>query len=226
RSDPELAAAAARYEVMHRSGLRSTPEEMDMRKDLRTQLRELEASIPPVTIARERRLWPTALGAAAAVLLLLVAGWWLLAAPDPDRRLAEENFRWLGREELLLGPGEDALDGLSAYDQQDYERAFPLLRDGVATGNLDSVNLLYAGVSALAIGQPEEAKDLLTAMLNTGEYPFDEPNIHYYLALAELQLKNRAAARRQLELVISQDGEKSDDAGVMLRQLDELDAAD
>ena len=219
RSDPELAAAAARYEAIHRHGLRSTPEELAMRDGLRAELRELEASLPPVTVARERQIWPRVLAVAAAVLLLLVAGWYLLDGPDPDVRLAEENFVWLPREEALLGPEDDARDGLSAYDLQEYERAYPLLRDGVATGELDSVNLLYAGVSALAIGRPRNARDLLTTLLDTGNYPFDEADIHYYLGLAELQMQNRSAALRQLELARTQQGKNSEQAGKLLQQL-------
>ncbi|PPK88161.1 hypothetical protein CLV84_1126 [Neolewinella xylanilytica] len=220
RADAELAAAAARYEAVYRHGFRSSPDELNSRDAMRDTLHQLEASLEPVTLGRERRLWPRILGVAATVLLLLAVGWWLLARPDPDTRLAQDSIEWLPREGALLGPREDAEEGLDAYDQKEYERAYPLLRAGVASGTLDSINLLYAGVSALAIGQAEEAQQLLTEVLDTGRYPYDEGDLRFYLALAELQLQNREAALRQLQLARDLEGYTTDDARQLLNQLE------
>ncbi len=219
-ADPDLTAAAARYESLYRLALQPTSDDLKTRDDLRSQLHELESKLPPLEIGQGRRLWPRLLGVAATVLLLLAVGWWLLGQPDADTRLAKENFFWLEREQALLGPADDAQRGLAAYDQGEYEQAFPLLRDGIATGVLDSVNLLYAGVSALGSGRPLEAKELLTEMLETEKYPYDEADLRYYLGLAELRLGNRLQARRQFEFARDLDGRSSPRARQILTQLD------
>ena len=220
-SDPDLARAAARYEALYRHGLRPpTATEGGERAALRDTLHRLEASLDPVPVAtRTARLWPRLAAAAAAILLCLLAGWWLLDRPEPHVQLAREHFVWRGREEARLGPAEDARLGLSAYDQQEYATALPLLREGVAAGVLDSINLLYAGVSALAVEDAATARELLTQVLDTGRYPLDEGDVRYYLGLAELELDNVPAARQQLRQSLDLQTQFSDRAEALLRSL-------
>ena len=216
--DPALAAEAARYESLHRHGFRASAAEVGERDELRRRLRVFEAGLPPLT-GLGRSLWPRIVSAAAAVLLLLAAGWWLLQRPDPAARLAEEYFVWLPREEAMLGPGEDAANGLAAYDRQEYELAYPLLLSGVANGVLDSVNLLYAGVAALGSDEPGKARRHLAELLETGRYPYEESDLRYYLGLAALRLNEPDEARRQLAAARDLPGRNASRAGDLLARL-------
>ena len=197
RADPELAAAAADYEAVHRYGLRIGREEREERAALRRRFAAIDAVAPEVSVKR-RPLIRQLLAIAAAVLVLVVAGWWYLHDANASPRLAEEYFVWLPREEARLGPAEDAAAGLAAYDRQEYEKAYPLLLSGVANGVLDSVNLLYAGVAALGSNRPVDARRHLSDLLATGRYPLEAPDLHFYLGLAALYLDDKEEARREL----------------------------
>lgn len=220
-ADPELTRAAAHYEALYRHGLRfDGPGAVGERAGLRDTLHQLEASLDPVPVAtRTPRLWPRLAAAAAVILLCLLAGWWVLDRPGPNVQLARDNFAWLPREGARLGPAEDVRYGVSAYDQQEYATALPLLREGVAAGAIDSINLLYAGVSALAVGEAQTARDLITEVLTTEQYPYDEADMRYYLGLAELELDNPSAARQQLQQALDLQTRFSDRAEAMLRGL-------
>lgn len=197
QADPELAAAAAAFEAVHRYGLRIGPEEIAEREALRQRLRAIEAAEPAPRL-RSRPRYRRLSAVAAAVLLLIAAGFWYFHSSSTNPRLAEEYFVWLPREEARLGPGEDAALGLAAYDRQEYETAYPLLLGGVANGALDSVNLLYAGVAALGSNRPADARRHLRELLATGRYPLQAPDLHYYLGLAALYLDEMEEARREL----------------------------
>lgn len=199
RDDPALAAAVAEWEKVYRVGLTPSAEDLRDREELRTKFSAIATSRPAAEATVRKissRAW---LAAAAGVLILLAAAWWVFLRPaDPAAQLAEENFVWLPREGATLGPREDAESGLVAYDLQEYARAYPLLIEGVANGQLDSVNLLYAGVAALGADLPREARQALTDLLETGRYPLEEGELRYYLALAELQGGDAGAAASRL----------------------------
>ena len=203
-ADPQLAAAVAAWEAVYRQGVRRSSETERTRAELRATFNTIAAQAPPLPVRSPVRSMFTWLAVAAAVLALVIAGWWVFRAAPVDAAppLAEEYFAWLPRQEALLGPAEDAAAGLLAYDRQEYATAYPLLTRGVAAGSLDSVNLLYAGVAALGAGRSEEAREVLTTLLETDRYPVEEGELRYYLALAELRLGDRAAARRQLRQLI------------------------
>jgi anti-sigma factor RsiW len=205
RDQPQLAAQVAAWEAVYRHGLRPDPADREEDERLRRHFRELEQQLPPVGAAR-RSLPLVWLSLAAGVLFLLLAGWFLLQSPNAEEQLAESNFAWLPRDEQRLGPGEAGQQGLSAYDQQQYARAFPLLVEGVAEGSIDSVNLIYAGVAAVGAGRPEEARTILTDLLTAEAYPLREGEIRFYLALAELKLGNPSAAVAQLDLITLERG--------------------
>ena len=210
--DSELANKVAEWEAVYRQVLR--PSAVDMRQwaDLRAKFDAIGATMPAPE-AKVRKLQPRVWwGAAAGAMLLLIAGWWAFGRPaDPAVQLAEQKFAWLPRQELLLGPNEDAQSGLLAYDRGEFATAYPLIMEGIANGRLDSVNLLYAGVAALGDGQAGEARSVLRELLETGRYPLDEEDLRYYLALAEIQEGQRDAAERWLT-----DGDSSSDRNALL----------
>ncbi len=225
QQDEELATAVADWEAVYRYGLRPDPAESAGRDVLRTRFRELEATLPAVAPTPMRTLRPYHwLAVAATVLLLLLGGWWVLQRPTPAQRLAEDNFVFLKREDLMLGKEDQQEDAALLYDRGEYAAAWPQLADEVAKGQRDSIYLLYAGVAALGAHAPDRARTFLTDLLAApGQYSeFDAGNIHYYLALAELELGKVTAAREQLRLVTG-GPEKEEAAAHMLEELDKLD---
>ena len=197
RAQPELMAAAADYEAIHRYGLHVGASEREERAALRRRIHAIAAEeATPKPLARRRLARLSAI--AATFLLLVAAGYWYIQSANRNPRLAEEYFVWLPREEAMLGPIDDAARGLAAYDRQEYETAYPLLLSGVANGVLDSVNLLYAGVAALGSNRPLDARRHLSELLATGRYPLEAPDLHFYLGLAALYLDEKDEARREL----------------------------
>ncbi len=224
QQDKELATAVADWEAVYRYGLRPDPTESAGRDALRTRFRELDATLPAVAPTPVRILRPYRwLAVAAAVLLLLVGGWWVMQRPTPAQRLAEDNFAFLKREDLMLGKEDQQEDAALLSDRGEYAAAWPQLADEVANGQRDSIYLLYAGVAALGAHAPARARAFLTDLLAaTGQYSeFDEGSIHYYLGLAELELGNVEAARSQLRLVTG-DRDLEESATRLLQELDKL----
>ena len=223
--DPDLAAAAAEWEAVYRHGLRPAPSTADAAA-LRERFAAIEAELPRPsagTSATARRLPPRTLWLiAASVLLLIGLGWWLLRSSPPAEQLARNSFTWLPRQEATLGPAEDAQAGLLAYDRQDYATAYPLLLDGVAAGELDSINLLYAGVAALGADEAATAQTALLEVLDTERYPLAEPEIRYYLGLAYLQDGDTGAGTRVLQTVAQTDNPFAERAREVLQALSEL----
>ncbi len=220
----ELAAAVEQWEtVLRHTLLTPAPDEIAEGRRPRATLAGLEAEQPRLVAVRSPRSAYRWLGLAAAVLLVLLAAWWLLDRRDAATLLAYDYFVWEPRQEARLGPQTDQTDPLLAYDREDYTTAWPLLVRDIGSGTLDSLNLLYAGVSALGAGKPREAKTLLTSLIELQRYPYEMPAAHYYLALAELQLGRVGAAREQLRLV-SGNPEREVRARQLLQELEGVDS--
>ena len=225
REDTALAAAVAEWEAVYRHGLRPVPSTADAAA-LRERFAAIEAELPrpsaDTSVAARRRPPRTLWLIAASVLLLIGLGWWLLPSTPPAEQVARNSFTWLPRQEATLGPAEDARAGLRAYDRQDYATAYPLLLDGVAAGELDSINLLYAGVAALGADEAATAQTALLEVLDTQRYPLAEPEARYYLGLAYLQDGNTDAGTRVLENVAQTDDPFAERAREVLQALTEL----
>ena len=195
---------------------------------LRERFATLEAEFPRPTAAaaaadrprrrRRRPRWGWLI--AATALLVIGLGWWLFRGPSPVQQLAQDSFTWLPRQEATLGPAEDAQVGLRAYDRQEYAMAYPLLLEGVASGQLDSINLVYAGVAALGAHEPATARDALQKVLTTGRYPLAESEIRYYLGLAYLQLEDIGAGTQVLSEAAKGSNPYSQRARVILKDLE------
>jgi tetratricopeptide (TPR) repeat protein len=83
--------------------------------------------------------------------------------------LVDEYFRHLPSENFHLG-SEETLEerALAAYEARDYAKALPLLLETVEMGG-DSLNLLYAGVAALGLGDGEKAISAFAGVLANDE---------------------------------------------------------
>ena len=226
RKDPALAAAVAEWEAVYRHGLRRPPPADDAALLLRERFAALEAELPRPSAAEPpptRRRPPRGIWLIAATILLVFGlGWWLFRGSPPAEQLARNSFTWLPRQEATLSPAEDAQAGLRAYDRQDYATAYPLLLDGVAAGELDSINLLYAGVAALGAGEVATAQTALLEVLDTERYPLAEPEIRYYLGLAYLQDGDTDAGTRVLQTVAQTENSFAERARKVLQALTAL----
>ena len=188
--DPDLRSLAAEHERVLRYGLQPDAEDLSERQRLRAELAREEAEHSPledeIREPARRRRFPT--WWAAAAVILLAGAVWLLSSPAEEGRLARESLVWVPREAMTLGPESSSEKALTAYDTKAYDRAFPGIVEGVASGQLDSINLLYAGISAIAIGDPAAAREVLAELERSGAYGDYAGEIRYNLGLAELEL--------------------------------------
>ncbi|WP_116126677.1 hypothetical protein [Lewinella sp. IMCC34183] len=226
--DHALASLAADYEAILRHGVRPDAAALTERERMRGHFHRLESGLPPVDagepvpvpvtpaapapgpgLGRSRRAPRRVLSrwwiAAAAAAVIFLAVGYLLEQPDPGARLAGEYFEFLGRDGMKLSPSDRAQEGVEAYDARQYDRAYPLLLEGVRNEILEPVNLIYAGVSAVGADRPAEARTVLTEVLASGDFPEYANTVRYYLALAELQTSDTAAARAYLEAITPDD---------------------
>ena len=221
-ADEPLAATVAEWEAVYRHGLRPDPAELAERDRLRESFAALETTLPPLSAARSGLPYRW-LAVAATVLLLALAGWWVLQRSTPAEKLAKANFVWLPHDEQTLGEKEDRTrSGLDYYNEGEYAQAYPLLRGGVASGELDSINLVYAGISALAAGDPAAARTLLLEMLDPRRFPYIQDDVRYYLALAELRLGDPGAAAAYLRAITEPRREYAERVGPLLREIEAL----
>ncbi|SEQ59128.1 anti-sigma factor [Neolewinella agarilytica] len=199
--DADFAAAVRRWELVEREGFVIEP-------SVATRAAVADALNREKTGTEERSSgipwWWYILGA-LTVGLLAYGGWSLLHQPStapatapenaptevqadgPYADLVREYFRHLPSENFHLG-SEETLEerALAAYEARDYATALPLLLETVEMGG-DSLNLLYAGVAALGLGDGEAAVMYAEAVLNglrRTEY-FDDANYIKVLGLIQ-----------------------------------------
>lgn len=200
-SDPAFKSAVAAWETVYRIGLQAPPATGEQRQQMRQQLDQLEADQPIPTINSRSKTWPR-LAAAAAVLLCLALGWQYLSKDRvfSPAALAQEHFSWLSRKNATLSGESIARRAGEAYDDEDYQAALPLLLSALEQEKMDSTALLYAGVAALGISEPQTADSLFSVFLTT-QWPAYYPSAKYYQALAKLELGKINDAKQLLEEV-------------------------
>lgn len=179
-------------------------------------LTQIEAAIPSIsttqspkkestTAARvkplRRRNW---LAAAAAIgLLVLSAALYQQYAPKSPEQIYAQVFQIY--ESPYTGSRNNDLNnapfdaGLEAYQQNDFNRAIPLLETATAQNDPSFIAHLHAGLSYMQIGDFLKAENYLTTTrINSAD--FYGPAT-WYLALIKLQ-ENKLTATRELLLQI------------------------
>lgn len=206
--DADFAAAVRRWELLEREGF-------DIEPNVATKAAVAE-SLNRATAKGEGRAlgtswWRYLLGV-LVVGLLAYGGWSLLQQPStaparstgsgttttPENELTEvqtdgpyadlvrEYFRHLPSENFHLGSAETLEErALAAYEARDYATALPLLLETVEMGG-DSLNLLYAGVAALGVGDENNPLENILAKANSSFDGF-EAILKHYQALVFLQ---------------------------------------
>lgn len=185
--DPEFASAVRQWELVEREGFVATPTQ-ETRDLVKAALGKKRIDQPPGSSSGS---WFRYVIIGILLLLAALLAWkWFAdpgatstAPPPPPTEqtsettvyadLAKEYFRHLPSENFHLG-SEETLEerALAAYEERDYETALPLLLETVEQGG-DSLNLLYAGVAALGMGDGEDALIYLNAILSS-------PNLSAY----------------------------------------------
>lgn len=171
-----------------------------------------------------RRWW---LGAVAAVLFLMVA--YFLVRPDQTvdpalEAAAVPHFTPLNR----LGGRMSGAPALAtqlaaahkAYDTGDYATAAPLLNSPELVA-ADSLNLLFGAVAELGLGNEAAAIAALEAIRPTRFYDDNRAEIDFYLALGYLEAGEEEQALQLLRSVSQLLGFYGEEAGEVLRRIDE-----
>ncbi|MEM1217017.1 MAG: hypothetical protein AAGJ82_15085 [Bacteroidota bacterium] len=225
-TDPDFRATVQEWEATWIVGM-SVPDEIQAaraaKKDL---LRQLEKSYetPPATT----KWWPWLVAAA-----LLSAGLmtWLSynsTAPTPTKpenttpTAGDEAEVVYAFESRYLEPLEYEFsdlgteeEGISYYENGDYEQAWPLLLKNITT-TADSLRFLYAGIAALETGNGTVAVAALQHLYDAPGFEFCQHHVYWYLALAQLQVGDEAAAEQLLRSIISNDWSRKEVAAELL----------
>lgn len=162
---------------------------------LKEQLKGMRASLEPKPGRNGSRLW---YAVAAAVLVLVGAGvvWQNLNKPP----VFEDYFGHFDQLVSLRGEeGNKAAEGIEAYSDRNYNKAFDLL-SAVGEEGLNAELKFYLGVSALGSDHVKEAIRIFE------EIGIERPNKYYqqtrwYLALAYWKNGNTDQATDMLESI-------------------------
>lgn len=223
-TDTVFAEAAREWQLIITEGFLPSESEREEMAAIRERLSQytaeehaaaVTAASPTPKTARPvlmRRLY-LILAVAAAIALLV----WLtpLSGLFQPTSPYQDYFAHLPRDNANLST--DAEAGRRAYDQEDYETAFPALLAEVAAGG-DSLNLIYAGVAALGSGQPERAIPLLEPLLASDKWRFYHDDIRWYLALAYLQDGQEDKASLLLQRIAQSESEYAESAARLLEE--------
>ncbi|MGB3468188.1 MAG: tetratricopeptide repeat protein, partial [Cyclobacteriaceae bacterium] len=146
------------------------------------------------------------LGAAAAVLLLL-----FLFFPQqyPGDRLTadqlyEKHYQPLSLNTTSRGDSE-VPEGLSYYQEGDYEKAIPYLQTLKEKGEY-KLAPVYLGISYMETDQDAKAKKTFQTLLTGDSDPFQRQHAYWFLTMLQLKKKNIAETRQRLKIIIDQKG--------------------
>lgn len=162
--------------------------------------------------------------AAAAVLVVMAVSGWLYQRHTSDERLFASAFQAVEQNSLALrgeeaGPRSSELDlAMRLYDAGNFEAGLPHFRTYLAENPGDFDAALFAGIAALEAGQTEQAAAWLESVrFNQAE---QYAPATWYLALAHIRRGNREEGAALLEeLEKANDGEWSEDAGILLQKI-------
>jgi hypothetical protein len=214
QAEPEYARAA--HQVFQTfSGLK----QLRQRQQALEMIKAWDAE-KPQALPRARLSFRTWMSMAAGILLLGLLGWFLLprfkATPkDENDRLFAEFFSPYDYYGVTLCENPERLAQLYQEDRN-YQEAAPAFRAAFVQAPQDSLALLYACVSEIAMGQAKQAIPDLTKLARSPSYM--DPAA-WYLALAYLQLKNQDATKAQLNFIIEQELKQTSKAQNLLQKI-------
>lgn len=206
-ADPDFAAAAAEWQLVVVQGFGPPAAEQEELAAIKARLQayaetDTEADPPTAKIRRLPRRQVYFLLVTAAVLLLLMVFTPLQRVFKPADPYAE-YFTHLSRDNANLSDETEA--AREAYDQKNYQTAYPALLADVAAGG-DSLNLIYAGVAAIGSGQPEQAISIFEPLAGSASWRLYQAEIEWYLALAYVKAGDRVRTETLLEKIAAAPG--------------------
>ena len=225
-AEPEL----AREVLLHRELRQALSEQktMGLEDTLLSIRKERQAQQPQ---ARMRRL-PTRLRLiAAAISFLAIVGLAYLLWPASEASLMATYYEpyplYLNTRSADAAPdsGEasvrsEQLEAASVqYQSGNYAAALPAFQALINSTDQNAPYHFYAGICQLELGRPLEAAIHLEAAAARQDAQFTQPAT-WYLALAYLQQGKKSDARAVLEKVARAEGDYSQPAGQLLKELD------
>jgi len=218
--DMDFQKAAAEWELIVTEGVippESEAEELNVIKERLLSYNSQETTPEAKVIKRQRftqnRLIYIGLGIAASIAILL---WVNPLGIGSTSSSYDAFFTHLSRDNANLS--NEAVDGKKAYDENNYELAYPALLEEVAAGG-DSLNLIYAAVAAIGSQQSEKAIPILEPLVDNTNWEFYQTEIKWYLALAYCKADNSAKARTILENIINEKGTYATEAQALLEEI-------
>ena len=183
------------WQVIFQKGMQPTQSELKLRTELKSQLNEIEASLPPLNVKGISRIFSltrlTIYSIAASLLILIVASFFIINAFK-----SSDNIPYLEMNVATLS-SNNLTPGTIAYGKKQYAKAWPILIQEIQSEN-DELNYLYAGIAALKAGQPEKAIDFLKKIQTSQEWIDYHPASSYYLAHGYIELNQFEKAAQLL----------------------------
>lgn len=159
--------------------------------------------------------------AASIALLATLTYFFTLNQTVTTGELYAQNFEPYPNLEHRIVRGEEGQDqktkAFSAYQIGHYKEALPLLTELYATEKTPYY-LFYRANALIQLNRAAEAIPLLQEHLKTKDKLTDKSN--WYLAMAYLQLDDRANAKKMLNLVVEEGAFKVEEAQQLLEELD------
>lgn len=195
------------------------------RNELRAQLQEWEAQLPPIEIEVDDSPrstgynWkPLLVAASVSIIIALYFVFNAVTSPGVDELYQEYYEPYTGYLPVTTrGEAEDELTPLqkavAAYEREDYKGAASQL-ETVETGESRD---FYLAQSYMALEQAEKAIPLLEQLRDTDAQPGS--SIDWYLALAYLKTEQLKEARSILEELSSSDNSYSEKASELLEDI-------
>jgi tetratricopeptide (TPR) repeat protein len=156
----------------------------------------------------------------AAAILVVTGTTVYLTRPSAGESLFQRYFEaYPSTQPVVRGSATDtSSDALALYESGDYRRALASFEESL-TAHPDAARVhFYAGVCRLALGRNAEAIADLEQSRKLGAGELDAP-AEWYLALAELRIRNIGEARSRLQRIVAGGGFYADRARALLGEL-------
>jgi tetratricopeptide (TPR) repeat protein len=211
----------------HYLGCQDCFKELQFRHATALELRRKpEVSSRPAAATWNTR-WMWALAAAAVLLVTLVSLTTYYRRQNPQvvqrqpaqNKTGQETIARLARVEtappyvpLTIRGGkagaatERFQEGMQRYMQHNYSGAIGPLQEAVRMDSTLQPALFYLGISLLMTDQPDEAIAQLSRLTRTEANPYLEES-HWYLAKAFLKKRDLVSAQKELEAVVTLNGQ-------------------
>lgn len=149
--------------------------------------------------------WAMGFAAAACIAVILFVGNYLFLGKDSTAELFNENFEPYNAVMQTRGDGNELEQAMAKYTAKDYQAAIVLYENILKNSPDSSVVNFYAGLSYLALNNPQNADNQLQKVVKSENELFAE-KAEWYMALSALKQDNKSLAKERLEAIRQKEG--------------------